>query len=234
MVYLRGEGDRDDQVDKWVRAGLPVAVINVGAGVAGLASEFFRWEMATAVACHLLAVNAFDQPDVEQAKQAARQALRGQTAAPAASAAAAAPEHVVEQALQSLRPGDAFVALAFLPETPAVARSLGSLRRRVRDYWKNATLVGFGPRYLHSTGQLFKGGPDRLVTLILWAPSSEDLDVPHAGHTLGDLLRAQALGDLEAMKALGRRVFLCALDSPRQLADLAEAVARAAGRQTAR
>jgi hypothetical protein len=98
----------------------------------------------------------------------------------------------------------------------------------VRDRLRNASLVGFGPRYLHSAGQLFKGGPDRLVALVLYAPSTPDVPVPGAGHTLGDVLEAQALGDFEAMRALGRRAFFLALDSPRALADVARSVGSAA------
>jgi hypothetical protein len=133
-------------------------------------------------------------------------------------------EDIVSSAVGALREGDAFVVLAFLPQTPAAERSLATLRRHVRDRLGNATLVGFGPRYLHSTGQLFKGGPDRVVTLVVHAPSSVDVDVPGAGYTLGDLLQAQALGDVEAMRSLGRRVFFVALDSPRRMSDLKTAV----------
>jgi hypothetical protein len=88
----------------------------------------------------------------------------------------------------------------------------------------NATMVGFGPGYLHSTGQLFKGGPGRLVALLLHAPSGQDVDVPGAGYSLGDLMRAQALGDVEAMHALGRRAFFVQLDSPGQMAELTRTV----------
>jgi transaldolase/glucose-6-phosphate isomerase len=124
--------------------------------------------------------------------------------------------------------GDAFVVLAFVPQTAEGERTLSRLRRHVRDATGNATILGFGPRYLHSTGQLFKGGPDRIVALVVHAPAGEDVDVPDAGYSLGELLQAQALGDVEAMRALGRRVFFVTLDSPRQLSGLAKAVEAAA------
>ena len=135
---------------------------------------------------------------------------------------------VARQAVEAVHEGDAFVVVAFTPETTSAVRSLGAMRRHVRDRLGNATLIGFGPRYLHSTGQLFKGGPDRLVTLIVHAPSEDEIEVPGAGYGLGELLRAQALGDFEAMRGLGRRVFFVALDTPRQLAELGKAVAVAA------
>jgi transaldolase/glucose-6-phosphate isomerase len=232
IVYLRAEGDHDDHVSKWVKAGLPTAIVSVGGGIEGIGAEFLRWEVATAVACHAMGVNAFDQPDVERAKEAARRALRPGPGRPGTGPETKRDESiargVARQAVESVHVGDAFVVVAFTPETASAVRSLGALRRQVRDRLGNATLVGFGPRYLHSTGQLFKGGPDGLVTLILYAPSGEEIEVPGAGFGLGELLRAQALGDFEAMRALGRRVFFVALDSPRQLADLGKAVAVAA------
>jgi transaldolase/glucose-6-phosphate isomerase len=234
MVYLRSDGSQDERVERWVKAGIPVSIISVQDGVRGLGAEFFRWEVATAVACNRMGVNAFDQPDVQRAKEAARRALQGRVAGRplvrkgAAShdppAEAVDLDKTVAAALAALRAGDAFVVLAFLPQTPAMERSLASLRRHVRDRLGNATLVGFGPRYLHSTGQLFKGGPDRIVALVVHAPSGVDVDVPDAGYTLGDLLQAQALGDVEAMRSLGRRVFFIALDSPRRMSDLKAAV----------
>jgi hypothetical protein len=133
-------------------------------------------------------------------------------------------DEAVASALAALRDGDAFVVLAFVPQTPASERTLRTVRRHVRDRMGNATMIGFGPGYLHSTGQLFKGGPDRLVALVLHAHAGEDIGVPGAGTTLGELLRSQALGDVEAMRALGRRVYFVALDSPRSMSDLTKAV----------
>jgi hypothetical protein len=190
-----------------------------------------------------MGVNAFDQPDVERAKQAARRALQNRAAPrsadgrPTSSDAALGPSDPAETAalaVRALHEGDAFVVLAYTPETPAAIRSLAGMRRHVRDRLRCATIVGFGPRYLHSTGQLFKGGPERTVGLVVYAPADEDVEVPGVAHTLGDLLHAQALGDYEAMRSLGRRVFFAALDSPRDLSSLARAVAAAADAATSR
>jgi hypothetical protein len=234
MVYLRVDGAHDDRVKRWIKAGIPVSIVSIGNGVSDLGAEFFRWELATAVACHRMGVNAFDQPDVERAKAAARKALvggegkrtprHGESILPGGPQARGDLGTAVAAAVGALRPGDTFAVLAFVPRTPAATRALRSIRRYVRDRMGNATMVGFGPGYLHSTGQLFKGGPDRLVALLLHAPSGQDVDVPGAGYSLGDLMRAQALGDVAAMHALGRRAFFVQLDSPGVMADLTRTV----------
>lgn len=238
IVYLRLDGSLDRRVDRWVRAKVPVVVVQASAGVRGLGAEFFRWEVATAVACHRIGVNAFDQPDVESAKAAARQAL---AVGDSVSRAGASTSWVLEGRSGEVRPpvelrealapvlgelgeADAFVLLSFLPETPAVARGLLRIRRKVRDTLGLATLAGFGPRYLHSTGQLFKGGPDRFVFLILHAEPARDVPVPGQTYTLGDLLRAQAIGDFQAMKARGRRAHILTLDTPKRLSEVAVAI----------
>jgi hypothetical protein len=244
MVYLRSDGSLDERVESWVGAGIPVAIVTMRPGAAGLGAEFFRWETATAVACHRHGVNAFDQPDVQQAKVAAREALRGPPGSsdggrrrrpwriegPGDRAPSSDLTQAMSSVLSRLQPGDAFVLLAYLPQTKAAERDLGRVRRQVRDHLRNATLVGFGPRYLHSTGQLFKGGPDRIVVLVVRAPSTQDVPIPGEGHTLGGLMQAQAIGDYEAMKAIGRRVFLLTLDSPRRLSEVARAAGPAAKR----
>ncbi len=231
MVYLRVDGGHNERVKGWIKAGIPVSIVSPGDGIRGLGAEFFRWELATAIACHRMGVNAFDQPDVQRAKEAARKALQGrmgpqhhETVLHGHSADQGNLHEAAASALAALRDGDAFVVLAFVPQTPAVERTLRTVRRHVRDRMGNATMIGFGPGYLHSTGQLFKGGPDRLVALVLHAQAGGDVGVPGAGTTLGELLHSQALGDVEAMRALGRRVFFVALDSPRSMSDLTKAV----------
>jgi hypothetical protein len=231
MVYLRVDGGHDERVKGWIKAGIPVSIVSPGDGIRGLGAEFFRWELATAIACHRMGVNAFDQPDVQRAKEAARKALQGrmgaqhhETVLHGHSPDRGNLDEAVASALAALRDGDAFVVLAFVPQTPASERILRTVRRHVRDRMGNATMIGFGPGYLHSTGQLFKGGPDRLVALVLHAQAGEDVRVPGAGSTLAELLRSQAIGDVEAMRSLGRRVFFVALDSPRTISDLTKAV----------
>jgi len=245
LVYLRSEGSLDARVDRWVKAGVPVAIVNVKPGAAGLGAEFFRWEVAVAVACHRLGVNAFDQPDVQRAKAAARTALLDRPAqegvaqdgpwhlqGPADDPASKADDLVeaTTAILSRLREGEALVLLAYLPQTPAIERALERIRRHIRDRLGNATLLGFGPRYLHSTGQLFKGGPDRMVLLVLRAPAGRDVPVPGETYTLGGLMQAQAVGDYEAMRSIGRRVYLLTIDSPRRASEIARSIGSAAQR----
>lgn len=167
-----------------------------------LGREFLRWEYATWELCERLGVNAFDQPNVEEAKLLARAEL-------------AKPRGTVEDLPQTLtpaelrraaRPGDYFAVLAYLAPSPEVEAAL----HRVRTAWGRAcgivSTVGLGPRYLHSTGQLHKGGPNTGLFLVITADVSEDLEIPEMRTSFGRLERAQAVGDIQALLARGRRV----------------------------
>lgn len=165
-----------------------------------LGVEFLRWEYATWALCDRIGVNAFDQPDVEDAKRLARAELAGATAA-------APPTTLTPAALRgAARPGDYLAILAYLPPLPAVAAALEVLR----SAWERAlgitTTLGFGPRYLHSTGQLHKGGSNTGLFLVLTLEPAEDLEIPEMGTTFGRLERAQAIGDVRALLARDRRV----------------------------
>ncbi len=184
-----------------------------------LGAEFLRWEYATVALCERLGVNAFDQPDVEEAKRLARAELgggdgvRAQHAVPLRTLTAA-------QLRDAYRPRDYLAILAYVPPTPEV---LGELQK-VRTAWGRAlgcaTTLGIGPRYLHSTGQLHKGGPPSGLFLVITAHEEEDLDIPEMGWTFGQLHRAQARGDVRALLARGRRVAHVHLSSPAALAQL--------------
>jgi transaldolase/glucose-6-phosphate isomerase len=167
-----------------------------------LGAEFLRWEHATRALCEMLGVNAFDQPDVEAAKVLARSELERDPRAPLDRL----PTLTVQALRAAARPGDYFAILAYLPATPAVEARLET----VRAAWARAlgvvTTLGFGPRYLHSTGQLHKGGPNTGLFLVVTADDAEDVDIPGMGRTFGHLKRAQALGDIRALLAKGRRV----------------------------
>ncbi len=167
-----------------------------------LGAEFFRWEHATHALCEQLGVNPFDQPDVEAAKAFARAELDGVSAG-----ATAGPVTLTPAALaRAARPGDYVAMLAYLPPRPDVERRL----EVVRAAWASSTgcvaTLGFGPRYLHSTGQLHKGGPATGLFLVVTADPAEDADIPELGITFGRLERAQAAGDVRALLARGRRV----------------------------
>jgi len=172
-----------------------------------LGAAFVAWEYATWELCVRLGVNAFDQPDVEEAKALARAELAHGDAGPVgAQHAAPLPTLTPEVLRRSARPGDYLAILAYLPPTPDVTARLPT----VRAAWGRAlgcvTTLGFGPRYLHSTGQLHKGGPNTGLFLVITTDDAEDAEIPDSGFTFGRLKRAQARGDIRALLARGRRV----------------------------
>ncbi len=162
-----------------------------------LGVEFLRWEYATWEMCERLGVNAFDQPDVDEAKRFAREESGRDDPLPTLTPA---------DLRRSARPGDYLAILAYLPPLPDVTAAL----RDVRASWGRAlgcvTTLGFGPRYLHSTGQLHKGGPNTGLFLVITTDDAKDLPIPEQGLTFGALKRAQARGDIRALLARGRRV----------------------------
>ena len=190
-------------------------------------AEFVRWEVATAAAGIVLGIDPFDQPNVQESKDATKQLLeayrsRGSLSQPAPLVSEAGisvsadpgplgdtpvtVDGAVRQLLDLLQPGrDYFAILAYLPPDPAVTERLQRIRNRVRQTHGVATTLGFGPRFLHSTGQLHKGGPDTGVFLQLTADPAKDLPIPGWRESFGTLIAAQALGDLTSLQRRGRR-----------------------------
>lgn len=167
-------------------------------------AEFLRWEYATWELCERLGVNAFDQPDVEEAKRLARAELEAD--------ASPLPTLTPAELRRRARPRDYVAVLAYLPPFPEVAARLQTVRAAWGRALGCATTLGFGPRYLHSTGQLHKGGPDTGLFLVITADDAEDVAIPELSgggggrRTFGGLKRAQARGDIRALLARGRRV----------------------------
>ena len=209
-------------------AGHPVLAWSEPAS-AGLGAEFLRWEIATATAGAVIGVNPFDEPNVTEAKQATRAVLdrflaegrvpapqplarRGEVEAEASPAAAGIPAgggdpFEVAAGLAALaRPGDYLAILAYLRRTDARHARLQALRVRLRDASRLATTLGYGPRFLHSTGQLHKGGPNRGLFLQITADEGPELPIPGERFGFGALRRAQAAGDFEVLARRGRRV----------------------------
>jgi len=172
-----------------------------------LGAEFLAWEYTTWELCTRLGVDAFDQPDVEEAKALARAELE-QTDAGTVGAQHAAPlPTMTSDALRhASRPGDYLAILAYLAPTPDVTAKLQAVRAAWGRALGCATTLGFGPRYLHSTGQLHKGGPNTGLFLVVTTDDAEDAEIPETGFTFGRLKRAQARGDIRALLARGRRV----------------------------
>ncbi len=209
----------------------PVVTLPVS-GPLALGAEFIRWEIATVVAGGLLGINPFNEPDVEQAKDATQVLLRqfkseGQLPAPAVdSTLEQATLQLSSAARQRLRPGhpeeiltlieehDYLALLAYPGPDRELARVLNEFRIAVRDRTRTATTFCYGPRYLHSTGQLHKGGPNTGVFILVTATPSKDLDIPGEKFSFGTLERAQALGDFASLDASNRRVLHVHLPSP--------------------
>jgi len=223
FAHLRlGQGNGPERgVDMLRRAGHRVVTIAMDDPI-DLGGEFLRWEIATATAGAVLGINAFDQPNVQESKdntdrllELVRKSGRLPEEPPdlvdgRLGLYGDRPEDTVAGTLARFfgqaRPGDYVALLAYLTETPEHDRALQAFRRLIRAGTRLATTRGYGPRYLHSTGQYHKGGPNTGLFIQLTADDLEDAQVPGAPYTFGVFKRAQALGDLEALTRHGRRV----------------------------
>jgi glucose-6-phosphate isomerase len=164
-----------------------------------LGGAFFQWEFATAVACAVLGINAFDQPNVAESKANTNAVLK-RRAAPSRAAS----RGELDGFFAAIKPGDYLALMAYLPPSPEYDRRLAAIRLRLRDRLKVATTVGYGPRFLHSTGQLHKGGPPAGHFVQITERAPQDIAIPDKPFTFGELEAAQAEGDLLALRKLGR------------------------------
>jgi glucose-6-phosphate isomerase len=196
-IRLRGDEAHDDFVAQLAKAGHPVVGIDVGDAIE-LGAEMFRWEVAVAVASAILGINAFDQPDVEAAKTSARSALESETAIEW-------PDEDPDDVFESIASPELAALLLFAPQSEAAKAILASARTKLLSRGV-ASSAGFGPRYLHSTGQLHKGGPKGIRALVVLDPPSDDIAVPGTDYGFARLVSAQAEGDALALEAAGRRV----------------------------
>ena len=191
-----------------------------------LGEAFALWELVTPLLGFLLGVNPFDEPDVAEAKARAKAALaRGVVAPPLTPE----PAQRLAAHLAAVDSHQAVVLLSYLPETPAVATAMAQLATSLQQKLSTTVAWAFGPRYLHSTGQLHKGGPAKVVPVVLTAQDAPVLPIPGQTHSLGELRLAQALGDLEALAAAGKRVLHLHLpgDGTESLAVLVASLAKA-------
>ncbi len=165
-----------------------------------LGQEFFRWEFATAVAGSILGINPFDQPDVQSAKDKTKQILAS------GDDPLVEPEGSIEELFAGAQPGDYVAILAFVNPTAEAEAKLAALAERARQATGCVVTHGFGPRYLHSTGQLHKGGPPTGLFLQVVDDTGDELAIPGQPFGFGKLIRAQAAGDLASLQERGRRV----------------------------
>lgn len=225
FVEFRVQNDPDTaleaKADALRSAGLPILTIRMR-DLLDLGAQFFLWEIATATAGAILKINPFDQPNVESTKQFTRAILedvRREGRVPEATMDmvlgplrlyTAGGATTVPQALSfffgQARDADYFAQLAYLTENESTTRGMRDICLLVRDRLHMAGTVGYGPRYLHSTGQLHKGGPNTGLFLLLTTDPAEEVGIPGQPYTFGMLMRAQALGDFEALRKSRRRV----------------------------
>jgi transaldolase / glucose-6-phosphate isomerase len=165
-----------------------------------LGQEFFRWEFATAVAGSILDINPFDQPDVQFAKDKTKQILAS------GDDPLVEPSGSADELFAQARPGDYVAVLAFVNPTAANEEKVRALASRARDATGCVVTHGFGPRYLHSTGQLHKGGPPTGLFLQVVDDTGDEIPIPDQPFGFGKLIRAQAAGDFASLQERGRRV----------------------------
>ncbi len=204
FVYLRLEGDDNSAVDMAIErirsSAQPVLVLELRDRY-DLGAEFYRWEFATAIAGAILGIHPFNQPNVQQAKDATERVLQ---------------EYIASGRLPEIEPADSLANLlteahkgrylaimAYVHQTPGVDKALAELRRKVVERYGITTTLGYGPRFLHSTGQLHKGGPATGLFLQITADHEKNLPIPGKPYTFGVMADAQALGDLQALQSLG-------------------------------
>jgi glucose-6-phosphate isomerase len=231
FVYLCVEGATDSAQEHAVRkleaAGNPVVRLNMASKI-DLGAEFFRWEMAVATAGHFLEVNVFDQPNVQESKDNTKRLLavyeqEGKLPEQAAilesdgiamygneeQLARAGSQGTFGSALRAffstVRQGDYVAMMAYMPSMGEHEELFQDARVAIRDTLKVATTFGYGPRFLHSTGQLHKGGPNTGVFLQITCDPRRDLPIPGQNYTFGTLIRSQSMGDLESLYKHGRR-----------------------------
>ncbi len=215
----------DAKLTALAEAGHPVVYRRLD-DVYDLGAEFFVWEMATAFAGWRLGINPFDQPNVQESKDKTKALLEQFTkegklpaqvrlagdnsltiygADSGASGKIISVADAIREHLRTVKPGDYVALLAYLEETSEVEAALQKVRASIRQKTRAATTVGYGPRFLHSTGQLHKGGPDSGVFIQLTAPDTTDFPIPGEPYTFSTLKDAQALGDFQSLVAHGRR-----------------------------
>ena len=207
FVYVRLDEDDTDVTDRYIKcvedARIPVVRFDL-IGRYNIGAEFFRWEFATAVAGSLMGIHPFDQPNVQQAKDKTAELLaeyENSGRAPSLDTVSS-----LTELMSHVKEGNYLAITVFAEPTAQVESSLADLRQNVTGKWGVATTLGYGPRYLHSTGQLHKGGAGSGLFLQLTQIEDADVTIPGERFTFGVLAAAQAKGDLDALAAKGRNV----------------------------
>ncbi len=231
FLYIRldGDGTYDQAMSDLEQAGHRVVTQRMH-NAYDLGREMFRWEFATAISGIILKINPFDQPNVQQSKDITKKYLETfvkDGKMPAGEFLTLDDPDISENLrnlFKSLSPHDYIGFNVFMRANDENKDLLEQMRSNVRDRFQVATTVGFGPRYLHSTGQIHKGGADTGIFLLITCEDSEDIPIPGEKYSFGVLKTAQALGDYEALKQVGRRIRRIHLTSEADLCRLAEVI----------
>jgi transaldolase/glucose-6-phosphate isomerase len=207
FIYMRVAGDKnhatDAVVSRLISSAQPTVVLQLK-DIYDVGAEFFRWEFATAVAGAVLGIQPFDQPDVQKSKDVTAHLLEELSASghlPESEGAGS-----LRELLSHAASGRYLAVMAYLNQTGETDKALGKLRRKVAETHRIATTLGYGPRFLHSTGQLYKGGKNTGLFLQLTIDHDKDLSVPGKPYSFGTVADAQALGDFRALQTAGRMV----------------------------
>jgi glucose-6-phosphate isomerase/transaldolase/glucose-6-phosphate isomerase len=205
FVYLRLKGDQNRQLDRQIaglaRKGHPILTLTLQDRY-DLAGEFFRWEVATAIVGHLLGIHPFDQPNVQESKDNTARVLESiQSTGRLPKQATVTAAQAAARLKRQCRPGAYVAILAYTTPSSKMELAIRSLRRALVSHHHVTTTAGYGPRYLHSTGQLHKGGPKSGIFLQLIDPMTPDLRIPGKPFTFRTLAQAQAAGDIQALQA---------------------------------
>jgi glucose-6-phosphate isomerase/transaldolase/glucose-6-phosphate isomerase len=207
FIYVRLEGDDNAKTDaaiaKLTSASQPVVRLDVPDRYE-MGAEFYRWEFAIAVAGAVLQINPFDQPNVESAKQLSISSIQENQKSGKAPTTDAVGS--ISGLLSKAKAGDYLAIMAYINETPETNAALFDLRRRVIEKHGISTTLGYGPRFLHSTGQLHKGGANNGLFLQITSGHGDPMPIPGENYTFGILADAQASGDFGALQAEKRRV----------------------------
>jgi len=241
FVYLRQTGEFDNEVAALKRAGHPIIELPI-TNYYDVGAEMFRWEIATVVACSILGVNAFDQPNVESSKKITKAKIaeyqkKGKlkegkpawkkdsvTVFSPTSVTGASLKSVLSRFLKKAKAGGYVAINAYLPRNAEMIDALQTMRVAVRANTGNAVTAGFGPRFQHSTGQFHKGGIKDVLFLVITAEPEKDMDIPTEGLTFGTLICAQALGDYEALIEAKRKVLRVHLPRPSSIQNILDAL----------
>ena len=203
FVYIRMDADPPNRaVQALEKAGHPVVTLTMRDKL-DLGGEFFRWEVATAIAGAVLGIDAFDQPNVQESKDNTKKVLaifKGKGKLPAAESVAASKARAgIKSLLGKAKRGSYFAIMAYTARTPGSEAAIAAIRTAVRDKTKIATTAGYGPRFLHSTGQLHKGGPKTGLFLQIVQNDAKDVSIPGQPYSFSVLKQAQAIGDLQSL-----------------------------------